>query len=92
MNFLRDYCLFIFREGKISTKTFETPVKFPKNMNKDEVDLISKLLAVNHKQKLGYWPNDTEDIKAHPYFKDVDWNKYLKKGITLPLVPKLKNA
>ena len=82
---------YIPRGAKISTKTFETPVKFPKNMNKDDIDLISKLLTVNPKQRLGYGPNDAEDIKAHPYFKDVDWNKYLKKEITPPFVPKLKN-
>ena len=82
---------YIPRGGKISTKTFETPVKFPKNMNKEDIDLISKLLTVNPKQRLGYGPNDAEDIKAHPYFKDVDWNKYLKKEITPPFVPKLKN-
>ena len=82
---------YIPRGGKISTKTFETPVKFPKNMNKDDIDLISKLLTVNPKQRLGNGPNDAEDIKAHPYFKDVDWNKYLKREITPPFVPKLKN-
>ena len=28
-------------------------------MNKDEIDLISKLLAVNPKQRLGHGSNDT---------------------------------
>ena len=60
-------------------------------MNKDEIDLISKLLAVNPKQRLGNGSNDDDDIKAHPYFKDVDWNKYLNKEITPPFILKLKN-
>ena len=82
---------YIPRGGKISHKTFEVPIKFPKSMTKDEIDLISKLLAVNPKQRLGHGSNDADDIKAHPYFKDVDWNKYLNKEITPPFIPKLKN-
>ena len=90
--FLTGYLpFFIPKGGKISHKTFEGPLKFPKNMNKDDIDLISKLLVNNPKKRLGNGPRDAESIKEHPYFKDVDWDKYLKKEIQPPFVPKLKN-
>ena len=79
------------RGGKISHRTFEGPIKFPKGMNEDDMDLICNLLINNPKQRLGNGPKDAEDIKKHPYFKDVDWEKYLKKEIKPPFIPKLKS-
>ena len=90
--FLTGYLPFyIPKGGKISYKTFEGPVKFPKNMEKDDIDLISKLLINNPNQRLGNGPRDAESIKEHPYFKDVDWEKYSKKEVVPPFIPKLKN-
>ena len=42
-------------------------------------------------KRLGSGPEDAAAIKSHPYFKDVDWDKYLKKEIIPPFKPKLKN-
>ena len=77
--------------GKISHKTFQVPVKFPKNMNKDDIDLISKLLINDPKKRLGNGPEDASAIKAHSYFKDVNWDKYLKREVSPPFKPKLSN-
>ena len=82
---------YIPRGAKISHKTFEGPIKFPKGMNKEDKDLISKLLVNNPKNRLGNGEKDAESIKEHPYFKDVDWDKYLNKEIEPPFIPKLKN-
>ena len=30
-------------------------------------------------------------IKSHEYFKEINWNKYLKKEIKPPFVPELKD-
>ena len=77
--------------GKISPKIFEVPVKFPKNISDNEIDLIKKLLTLNPKKRIGHGETDANDIKKHPYFNGVDWNKYLKKEIQPPFKPKLKN-
>jgi hypothetical protein len=31
--------------------------------------------------------NDIEEIKAHPFFADIDWDKLLKKEIEPPMIP-----
>jgi serine/threonine protein kinase len=73
----------------IDPEVFEEKIKFNDNMNPLLVDLISQLLAVNPKKRIGYGDSDAKKIKEHQYFNDVDWNKYLNKEIEPPFVPKL---
>ena len=56
------------------------PLMFPNYVNKILQDLIAKLLQRNPVRRLGT-NNDVNDIKAHEWFKDLDWNKLLKKEI-----------
>ncbi len=73
----------------IDPEVFEEKIKFNDNMNPLLIDLISQLLAVNPKKRIGYGDSDAKKIKEHQYFVDVDWNKYLNKEIEPPFVPKL---
>ena len=73
----------------IDPEVFEEKIKFNDNMNPLLIDLISQLLAVNPKKRIGYGDSDAKKIKEHQYFIDVDWNKYLNKEIDPPFVPKL---
>ena len=73
----------------IDPEVFEEKIKFNDNMNPLLVDLISQLLAINPKKRIGYGDSDAKKIKEHQYFIDVDWNKYLNKEIEPPFVPKL---
>ena len=73
----------------IDPEVFGEKIKFNDNMNPLLVDLISQLLAVNPKKRIGYGDSDAKKIKEHQYFIDVDWNKYLNKEIEPPFVPKL---
>ncbi len=77
------------RGNKINPKIYEEPLRFPPNINSDAINLINQLLNVNPKKRLGYGDNDAKKIKEHPYFKDVDWNKYWNKEIQPPFVPEL---
>jgi serine/threonine protein kinase len=48
-------------------------------------DLINQLLKFNPDERLGAAGYD--QIKSHPFFKDTDWNKLLKKELPSPLLP-----
>ena len=82
---------YIPRNEKLSPKLFKTPIRYPKNITEDEMDLIEKLLTLDPKQRIGNGSNDAKEIKAHPYFKDIDWDKYYRKEVKPPFIPKLKN-
>ena len=49
-------------------------------------DLIERLLHKLPKQRLGNKKGAT-DIKAHPFFKSINWETVLNKGLKPPIVP-----
>lgn len=52
----------------------------------DEIaDIINKLLERKAEERLGY--RGSQDIKDHPWFKDIDWAQLEAKNITPPFVP-----
>ena len=59
---------------------FFKPPPYPKplTISDDCKDLIRKLLTKNPNDRLGH-ENDAMDIKAHPWFKNFDWENLLKK-------------
>ncbi len=48
-----------------------------------------KLLEVNPRKRLGY--NGAEEIKQHPYFEGIDFNRVFAKAYNPPFVPELNN-
>ena len=76
--------------NKINLDVLEEKIDFDENMNPLLINLISQLLNVNPKKRLGYGAQDAKKIKEDQYFNDVDWNKYLNKEIEPPFVPKLE--
>lgn len=54
-------------------------IKYPENMDKDAKNLISRILVINPKERLGCGPkgsvNDLNAQKNHKFFKGVDWKK-----------------
>ena len=52
------------------------------------MDLISKLLEKDPSKRLGSL-RDAEEIKEHPFFDDVDWDRMMKKRMPTPYKPLL---
>lgn len=48
------------------------------------------MLNKDRKQRLGQ-NNDVDDILLHPWFKDLDIEKLLKKKLPAPFVPKVES-
>ena len=78
------------KENQINLKIYQEPIKFPQNMNPEAINLISQLLKANPKKRLGYGEKDAQKIKEHPYFKDVDWDKYWNREIEPPFLPEIE--
>lgn len=60
-------------------------LRVPKGMNKVAIELISKLLNRNPVARLGSGPDDAEEIKRHPFFAEIDWNKLMNREYEVPL-------
>jgi serine/threonine protein kinase len=63
------------------------PLKLPVFLSAEARDLIKKLLERNPHQRLGAGEGGAAQIKAHPFFKSVNWNDVLNKKIFPPERP-----
>jgi len=45
-------------------------------------DILTKLLEKTPKKRLGY--KGAEEVKKHPFFKDIDWEALLNREIPPP--------
>lgn len=67
------------------------PIDIKKYFSKEATDLILNLLEKDPTLRLGYGERDALDIKEHPFFKDIDWEKIRNKEVKPFFVPKIKN-
>ena len=61
-------------------------------MNKNAKDLITRLCALNSKDRLGMGPTGVKEITSHSFFQGIDWQKLESKRYHAPLIPEVKNA
>ncbi|KAL6705757.1 Serine/threonine-protein kinase [Coniothyrium glycines] len=65
-------------------------VRFPRDaLSTEGRNFVKGLLNRNPKHRLGA-TRDAEELKAHPFFADVDWDALTKKNVVPPFKPKLK--
>ena len=57
----------------------------PDDWSNESMDFINQLLQRKPKKRLGY--NGIEEIKNHPWMRDIDWEELLKKNIEAPFIP-----
>ena len=57
------------------------------NISKEAIDILKKLIN-DPEKRLGR--NGAEEVKQHPFFKNVDW-KHVKETMIPPFIPELKN-
>ena len=57
---------------------------FPRTLSNYAKSLILQLMDRDPCQRLGASAKDAEAIKEHVFFRDIDWNKVLKKEYEVP--------
>lgn len=65
------------------------PVPIPSSLSPSLQNLLSELLRKNPARRLGS-KRGIEEIKEHPWCKDIKWDLYLNKKIEPPFKPGLK--
>lgn len=73
-------------------KILNGELRFPSYVSPDAQSLLQGLLNRDAEKRLGSGPDGWSQIKAHPFFKDMDWDKLLAKEITPPFDPKVKDS
>lgn len=70
----------------------EKKIKMPKNFSVEASDLLEKLLVKNPNERIGCMENGVADIKSHPFFSEIDWEKLIEKQIPPPFIPGVSEA
>ncbi|KAI8827367.1 hypothetical protein BJ741DRAFT_630436 [Chytriomyces cf. hyalinus JEL632] len=76
-------------EDEIFNSILHKDVAFPPKIDPKAADVIRRLLTKDPAHRLGSGPLDADEIKAHPYFADVNWTSVLRKEIPPPFVPSI---
>nr|CCA24743.1 protein kinase putative [Albugo laibachii Nc14] len=67
-------------------KILNAPLRFPSFISAEAKDLLTGLLTRKVPDRLGSGPTDAEEIKAHPFFKEIDWDAVYRREV----VPEFK--
>ena len=81
----------IKRGAKINLDIYKNKIKFPRYLNEDARDLISQLLIIDPKKRLGSGKGGAEQIKKHPFFEEINWDDIWNKKIIPPFKPELED-
>ncbi|KYN07482.1 PREDICTED: ribosomal protein S6 kinase beta-1-like [Cyphomyrmex costatus] len=66
-------------------------LSLPAYLTADAKDLIRKLLKRQVAQRLGSAQSDGEEVKAHKFFKHINWNDVISRQLKPPFRPKLSS-
>ncbi|XP_014771299.1 ribosomal protein S6 kinase alpha-5 [Octopus bimaculoides] len=74
---------------EISKRILEKHPPIPQHFSPATKSYIISLLHKDPTKRLGY--NGAEEIKQHPFFNNLDWDKLAKKEIIAPMLPQIKH-
>jgi len=81
-------------ESKSQMEMFKRITKrdlvIPKEFEPELQSFIDGLLQVDLTRRLGNMHAGTDDIKSHPYFAGIDWEKYYAQTTISPYQPRVK--
>lgn len=77
---------------KIYEQIVEGRVRYPSAMSHDARDIIGGLCTVDVSKRLGNVQGGAATVKAHPWFKNIDWDAVYHRRMQGPIVPHLKSA
>ncbi|KAJ9607291.1 cAMP-dependent protein kinase catalytic subunit [Cladophialophora chaetospira] len=85
-----------FWDGGSPVKIYENilkgRVKYPPYIHADAQDLLVQLITNDLTKRLGNLHGGPADIKNHPWFAEVTWERLVKKDIDAPYVPPVKGG
>ena len=77
---------------KIYEQIVEGKVRYPSAMSQEARSIIGGLCTVNASERLGNVQGGPAAVKAHEWFKNVDWDAVYHRKMQGPIVPHLKGA
>ncbi|KFA68862.1 hypothetical protein S40285_01205 [Stachybotrys chlorohalonatus IBT 40285] len=83
-----------FWDGGSPMKIYENitkgVVKYPGYINPDAQNLLERLITADLTKRLGNLFGGSQDVKNHPWFAEVTWDRLARKDIDAPYTPPVK--
>lgn len=70
-------------------KILNEQVHFPEHLSEKARNIINRLLEKDSSKRLG--SKGAAEVKADPFFENIDWEKLLKKEVEPPFKPLVQN-
>ncbi|KAI0821152.1 kinase-like domain-containing protein [Irpex lacteus] len=67
-------------------------IRWPGQFHPNATDLILKFMEHDPTKRYGNLRHGAGDVFAHPWFREVDWEKLRNREITAPYLPKINGA
>uniref|UniRef100_A0A671U487 Ribosomal protein S6 kinase n=1 Tax=Sparus aurata TaxID=8175 RepID=A0A671U487_SPAAU len=77
-------------QSEVSKRILRCDPPFPSMIGPTAQDLLRKLLVKDPHRRLGSGPRGSEDIKAHSFFKGLNWADLAQKKVASPFKPELR--
>ncbi|KAI9934914.1 hypothetical protein ASPWEDRAFT_660030 [Aspergillus wentii DTO 134E9] len=77
---------------KIYENILRGRIKYPPYLHPDAVDLLSQLITADLTKRLGNLHGGSDDVKSHPWFAEVTWDRLARKDIDAPYVPPIRGG
>ena len=75
---------------KLFRKIQHSQLEYPTYITGSSLHLLQGLLTKDPTRRLGSGPTDADEIKNHPFFKNIDWIRLANGEITPPWRPNIK--
>ncbi|KAI1195897.1 Pkinase-domain-containing protein [Nemania serpens] len=75
---------------KIYENILRGKVKYPAYVHPDAQDLLERLITPDLTKRLGNLYGGPQDVKEHPWFSEVTWDRLSRKDIDAPYTPPVK--
>ena len=62
----------------------EKQIEIKHEMSSEAKNLLHSLLQRNPAKRLGTSKDDAEEIKTHPWFSSIEWDRLIKKDLSPP--------
>jgi serine/threonine protein kinase len=78
-------------EDEIYDSILADEPSLPTYMTEDTTDFVQKLLDKDPERRLGSGKDGPDEVMAHPFFSEVEWNDLYHKRVPAPFIPVVAN-